>query len=243
MTNYQLSSDGTIFSIQGDGSIKQVAKIDENGNITTLKKVGNIKWWVIITLLFISTVIGFVLYIFAYNDIEYYKDHYYNEQNSSRSKISRLEAQIQSKENEISNLKTKLSNLKSEISSITPFVIYKVEIGNSYKSGNLETDYGNTIYSGRTMYLKPKIYYRGFAAGNYELKIKWLRPNGSMSSGTSSPYGYSQSDSHSLSEGNNSLELSGWGNETMGHWESGEYRLEIWYDGKCVFLKEFRIYS
>ena len=59
-----------------------------------------------------------------------------------------------------------------------------------------------------------------------------------MSTGTSSPYVYSQSDSHSLSEGNSSLELSGWGNETMGHWESGGYRLEIWYDGKCVFVKK-----
>ena len=42
--NYQLSSDGTIFAIQEDGSIKQLAKIDENGNITTIKKGGNTKW-------------------------------------------------------------------------------------------------------------------------------------------------------------------------------------------------------
>lgn len=243
MTNYQISSDGTIFSIQGDGSIKQVAKIDENGNITTLEKSGNTKWWVIITLLIISTAIGFVLYISAFNDVEYYKDQYYNERTSSGNQISKLESQINSKDNEIRNVKAKLSNLKSEIASISPFVIYKVEIGNSYKGGDLETDYGNTIYSSHTMYLTPKIYYKGFAAGSYELKIKWFRPNGSMSSGTSSPYGYSQSDSHSLSEGNNSLELSGWGNETMGHWESGEYRLEIWYDGRCAFVKQFRIYN
>lgn len=241
--NYQVSSDGTIFSIQGDGSIKQVAKIDEYGNITTLKKGGNTKWWVIITLLIISSVTGFVLYISAFNDVEYYKDQYYNERTSSEKQVSKLESQINSKDNEIRDVKAKLSNLKSEIASVSPFVIYKVEIGNSYKSGNLETDYGNTIYSGRTMYLKPKIYYKGFAADNYELKIKWFRPNGSMSTGTSSPFGYSQSDSHSLSEGSNSIELPGWGNEAMGHWESGEYRLEIWYDGKCVFLKEFRIYS
>lgn len=110
--NYQVSSDGTIFSIQGDDSIKQVAKIDENGNITTLKRGGN-------------------------------------------------------------------------------------------------TNSGNTIYSGRTMYLKPQNYYKGFAADNYELKIKWFRPNGSMSTGASSPYGYSQSDCHSLSDGSNSIELPG----------------------------------
>jgi len=225
MMNYQLSSDGTIFAIQGDGSIKQLAKIDENGNITNRRKDSNAKWWTIVILLIVSTAIGFVLYISAYNDVEYYKGQY------------------QSKENEISHIRTRLSNLKSEIASVSPFVIYKVEIGNSYKGGGLETDYGNTIYSSHTMYLKPKVYYKGFSTGNYELKIKWFRPNGSMSSGTSSPYGYSQSDSHSLSEGSNSIALSGWGNETMGHWESGEYRLEIWYDGRCVFVKHFKIYS
>ena len=241
--NYQVSSDGTIFSIQGDGSIKQVAKIDEYGNITTLKKGGNTKWWVIITLLIISSVTGFVLYISAFNDVEYYKDQYYNERTSSEKQVSKLESQINSKDNEIRDVKAKLSNLKSEIASVSPFVIYKVEIGNSYKSGNLETDYGNTIYSGRTMYLKPKIYYKGFAADNYELKIKWFRLNGSMSTGTSSPFGYSQSDSHSLSEGSSTIEFSGWGNETMGHWENGEYRLEIWYDGRCAFVKQFRIYN
>lgn len=243
MMNYQLSSDGTIFVIQDDGSIKQLAKIDKNGNITILKKGGNTKWWVIITLLIISTVIGFALYIFTYNDVEYYKDQYYNERTTSGNQISKLESQINSKDNEIRDVKAKLSNLKSEIASVSPFVIYKVEIGNSYNGGNMETDYGNMIYSSRTMYLKPKVYYEGFKAGNYEIKVKWFRPNGSLSTGTSSPYGYSQSDSHSLSEGSNSIELSGWGNENMGHWESGEYRLEIWYDGRCAFVKQFRIYS
>jgi hypothetical protein len=243
MMNYQLSSDGTIFAIQEDGSIKQLAKIDENGNITTIKKGGNTKWWVIITLLIISTIIGFALYIFAYNDVEYYKDQYYNERRSSGNQISKLESQINSKDNEIRDVKAKLSNLKSEIASVSPFVIYKVEIGNSYNGGTMETDYGNTIYSSRTMYLKPKIYYKGFKAGDYEIKVKWFRPNGSLSTGTSSPYGYSQSDSHSLSEGSSTIEFSGWGNETMGHWESGEYRLEIWYDGRCAFVKQFRIYN
>lgn len=173
MTNYQIFSDGTIFSIQGDGSIKQVAKIDENGNITTLKS-GNTKWWVIITLLIISTAIGFVLYISAFNDIEYYKDQYYNERTSSGNQISKLESQINSKDNEIRNVKAKLSNLKSEIASISPFVIYKVEIGNSYKGGDLKTDYGNTIYSSHTMYLKPKIIIKALL-----LVVMNLKSNGS----------------------------------------------------------------
>lgn len=243
MMNYQLSSDGTIFVIQEDGSIEQLAKINENGNITIIKKGGNTKWWVIITFLIISTVIGFALCISANNDIEYYKGQYYNERTSSKSKISRLESQIQSKDVEIRNIKAKLSNLKSEIASVSPFVIYKVEIGNSYNGGTMETDYGNIIYSSRTMYLKPKVYYKGFKAGNYEIKVKWFRPNGNLSTGTSSPYGYSQSGSRSLGEGSNSIVLSGWGNDSMGQWESGEYRLEIWYDGRCAFIKQFRIYS
>ena len=61
-----------------DPSTVYIAR-DEYGNITTLKKGGNTKWWVISTLLIISTVIGIVLYISAFNDVEYYKDNYYNE--------------------------------------------------------------------------------------------------------------------------------------------------------------------
>ena len=241
--NYQLSSDGTIFAIHEDGSIKKLAKIDENGNINTIKKGGNIKWWVIITFLIICSVIGYALYILAYNDVEYYKDLYYNVRDSSGNQISKLESEINSRESEIRNITEKLSNLNSEIASVSPFVIYKVEIGNSYYGGTMETDYGHIIYSSRTMYLKPKVYYKGFKAGNYKINVKWFRPNGDLSTGTSSQYGYSQSDSHSLSKGNNSIELSGWGNEAMGHWESGEYRLEIWYDGRCAFVKQFRIYN
>lgn len=238
MTNYQLSSDGTIFIIQTDGSIKKLAKIDKDGNITHIEKKNNSKWWGIIILLIISTIIGFALFVYTYNDLEYYKTEYYNE----RASLSNLESQIKSKNNEIRDVNAQLSNLKSEIASVSPFVIYKVEIGNVYYERTIETDYGNTIYSSRTMFLQPKIYYKGFKAGNYEIQVKWFRPDGSLRTGTSSPYGYSQSESYSLNEGNHSIEFRGWGDKTMGNWGSGEYRLEIWYDGRCAFVKQFRIY-
>ena len=218
MNNFQISSDGTIFAIKEDGSIKQLGKIDKKGTIVTNKKSIKYIWWITTLILIISSAVGFILYITAYNDLEYYEDRYHSERSS-------------------------LTDLKSEIISVAPFVIYNVEIGNKYKGGEIETDYGKTIYSYRTMYLTPKIYYKGFKADDYELKIKLFRPSGYMSTGSSSPYGYSLSGKYSMSEGSHTKELSGWGNETKGHWESGEYRLEIWYNEKCVFLKLFRIYS
>lgn len=239
MNNYQISSDGTIFSIQEDGSIKRLAKIDEYGNVLNgigLRKKNNAKWWIIIFLLFISTTVGFVLFITTLEDRDYFKRKYYSE-------TSTLESEIRDKKKEIENLNSDISKIKEEIAAVSPFVIYKVEIGNSYFGGNLETAYGSTIYSSRTMYLKPKIYYKGFKSGNYTFDVKWYRPDGSMSTGNSSPYGYSQSSNKNLSEGDNYIELSGWGNESMGHWGSGEYRLEIWSNGRCVYLKYFRIYS
>jgi serine/threonine protein kinase len=156
---------------------------------------------------------------------------------------SRTNYLVQSKDEEINQLKNELNTLKTDITSVAPFVIYKIEIGNVDYDGNVETEYGRTIYSSHTMYLKPKVYYKGFSAGNYNLKIKWFTPDGSLSTGTSSPYGYSQVNDYSFVEGENSRTLMGWGNKTMGHWRSGVYRLEIWYRDNCVYVKNFRIYD
>lgn len=149
---------------------------------------------------------------------------------------------IQKKTDEINQLNEQLASLKKDISSVAPFVIYKVEIANVYSGGEIQTDYGNTLHSAETMYLKPKIYYKGFSAGDYNLCIKWYLPNGNLSQGSSSPYGYSQESKYSFSEGDNYIKLDGWGGSDKGSWSGGDHRLEIWYDDKCVFMRKFYIY-
>ena len=93
------------------------------------------------------------------------------------------------------------------------------------------------------MYLQPRIKYYGISSGTKTLKVKWFNPEGSLRTGTSSPYGFSQSDSHYIYSGaDNTLTMNGWGNETKGHWKAGTYRIEIWYGNTCLKSKSFTIY-
>lgn len=162
---------------------------------------------------------------------------------NKNSEISELNSTIESKNREIKQEKERYSNLESEIASVAPFVITRVEIGSTYKGGGMETDFGSTLYRSRARFLTPKVYYRGFISGSYTIKTKWFRPSGPLITGDSSPYGYSQSNSNSFSKGSNDLQLEGWGYESAGNWDTGTYKLEIWCNNKCVFIKSFTIYS
>ena len=206
----------------------------------------NGQYWFFIILFLAAAIVGFVLYFNAYNDAEYYESQYYSEQNnvsSSKEKISELENLLNEKKEELRQVRNELSTLKSNVKSVAPFVITNVEIGNTYRNGDIETDFGSTIYCYRTMYLTPKIYYRCFSSGTYNLKAKWFRPDGTMATGTNSPSGFSQGYDCNFSEGTYDRKLGGFGNEPKGHWNYGNYRLEIWYNGRCLYVKNFYIYS
>ena len=222
--NYQISNN-IIFSVNDDGSITKFATISESGEICRIgesikQPVTKPLWgyWVAIVLFVVATIIAFVLYISM-------KERYDSQYRQNRTLMSQYET------------------LKSQVGNAYPLIISEIEIANSYRGGDIETDYGNTIYSSNTMYLKPRIKYYGISSGTKTLKIKWFKPDGSMSTGTSSPYGFSQSDSHYIYSGaDNSITLSGWGNENKGHWRSGSYRIEIWYENTCLKSKSFTIY-
>lgn len=159
------------------------------------------------------------------------------------SKTSSLQEEVSEMEIERDNALMELSDFKSSIGNTYPIVITDIEVANVYKNGTIETDYGNTLYDYRTLYLKPRIRYTGLTSGTKEFKIKWVMPSGSLRTGDSSPYGYSFSESAYVSEGaDNVLEFMGWGNESSGNWSSGRYRVEIWYDDVCLKSMDVRIY-
>lgn len=225
---YKISSDGTIFGIGEDGSISKIAKIDDNGNIPSLadthgpagKNNRKKTYLLIIFLLFsISVVLG-ILCISAFNDVEYYRGKYY----STSEELLETESILE------------------DISLLYPLVITDIEIGNIYNDGKIQTDYGKRIYDYNTMYLQPKISYIGLTTGTRTLKVKWFTPGGYLSRGSSSPYGFSQSDDELIRQGKNTLILSGWGNDNKGNWSSGTYRIEIWYKNTCLKSETFTIY-
>lgn len=128
------------------------------------------------------------------------------------------------------------------LTPLIPFLITNFEVANTDSDGKILTNYGNVIYNYNTMYLKPRIKISPMKGdGNYTLYVK-LYQNGSLRTGTSSPLGYSYSDSVKVNgSGEQTLLLSGWGSEKAGHWESGNYRFEVWYDNYCLGSKTFEI--
>lgn len=150
-----------------------------------------------------------------------------------------LEDTVRQKEGKIDQLESRIRTIGNHY----PIMIEKIEIGNTDYNGNIETDYGNAIYSSQTLYLSPKIYYTGLISGSVNLKVKWFKPDGTLSTGISSPTGFSQSNDYYFYSGSgNDKVLKGWGGTIKGHWQAGTYRIEIWYEDVCLKVKTFTIY-
>lgn len=179
-----------------------------------------------------------------------------NELFGARNEISELNNKVSNLSEELDNTKTslritrkerdeaqqKMNELKDKIGSSMPLIITDIQIANTSNGGDIETDYGNTIYSSSTMFLKPKISYMGIKTGeNINLNVKFYTPSG-LSTGSSSPHGCSYSTSMYVYSGDNTETLSGWGSSSRGHWRSGQYRFEIWYGDVCLKSKSFAIY-
>lgn len=225
--DYKISNDGTIFEIKEDGSISKIARIDDNGNITSIsgtinrpQQGGKGKYWFFIILFLVSSAVLGVLYLQTSDSLSYYRWEYYQAND------------------ELSETKSIISN----IAEMYPLIITDIKIGNVDNENDIQTDYGARIYDYNTMFLMPKVSYIGLISGTKELKVKWYTPSGYLSRGDSSPYGFSQSDDEYISKGNNTLTLSGWGNENKGYWRSGTYRIEIWYKNTCLKTQTFEIY-
>lgn len=176
------------------------------------------------------------------NNTQYLLTQEQEKVNSLSQKNSSLKESLSSEKRLKEEVERKFANFKTDIGEKFPLLISDIEIANVSYGGDVETDYGNTIYSSNTMYLKPKIKYRGMKSGeSITLYVRLYTPSG-MSSGTSSPSGYSFSESCYVYSGENTLTLMGWGGQSKGHWSRGSYRFEIWYNNVCLKEKTFTVY-
>ena len=248
MNDYQISNDGTIFHIKEDGSISKLGKI-ENDRIVSINNSspsdtssgkGALVFFLVVFAM-AALVLG-ILLAQSKNDYDYLAYNSSSEISSLKNKISSLERDLSSAKNERDLAKRELSDFKDNVGRTIPLVISDIAMGITNYNGTIETNFGSTIYSSQTMYLTPKISYMGFASGNKTFYVKLYYPDGTMSTGKTSPSGYSYSDSAYISTGQHSFQLMGWGNSTKGHWRAGNYRIEIWYNNTCLKSKIFTIY-
>ena len=137
---------------------------------------------------------------------------------------------------------TKTITVSQAAKKKTPFIITSIQIGNTDYDGNIINDYGTTIYSYQTQYLKPKLNIFVNTPGTYEIYHKLYKPDGMLSTGDSSPSGYTSKRWVTISSNTSYVYLLGWGNRTAGTWKSGQYRWEFYYDGDKIAEKTFTVY-
>lgn len=125
-------------------------------------------------------------------------------------------------------------------SSSSPMSFNSASVRNENSEGEAITDWGTTIYSYRTKYLTPKLNVTVHKPGTYEIYVKMYGPNG-LTSGSSSPTGYSYKTSAYFGEGTRDVKLTGWGSNTAGHWAAGDYRFEFYLNNKLLGTKYFTI--
>lgn len=145
-----------------------------------------------------------------------------------------------SQQTELSSDNSKNCGLLSAISATTHIIILSIEVRNAGAA------YNSTIISRETTYINPKIELISLIEGDVILYTKFYTPHGLSAANPSInvPDGYSYGDTISLQKNTIQVyELSGWGNETKGHWEPGRYKIEIYYKNELIGEKEFEIFD
>lgn len=143
---------------------------------------------------------------------------------------------------------TKLFSKNFEINDATKGHSYikvtDIIISNGDYDRNILTDYGKPLYSSEMRYLQPRVFYNGLSNEKKQVKLYWkiIKPDGTISRGSTSPEGFTSSSEYTISSGtNHTLDLLGWGNKGGGTYPAGLYKYELWCDGNLLFSKEFVI--
>lgn len=103
---------------------------------------------------------------------------------------------------------------------------------NTTKDNTVIDSYGATLYASSVKYLNWKISYNGPSSSMTKTcYIKYIKPDGELMTGQSSPAGYTTSKEITFSPGSNTIVATGWGNENATAYVAGTYRCELWFDG------------
>lgn len=259
---YQITSDGTIFEVLSDGSIKKIGRISSEGRIDSFQNptkpssssdasnVAEVLAWLFAIALII---VGFLCY-----DQNKEIDKLSNWNDQYKSQIQALEKDKQSLNSEVQEFKNHNSTLQSKINSLQfqnstlqsqnenlqknqVLRITTLKVGVTDSNNNIIVKFGNIIYSTLTKYLC----LRGDINSDSRRKVKFyikLYQNGTLCNSSSSPLGYTYTVDANLKSGNNTIDLGGWGSNDYGTWTKGDYKFEVWYKGFCLKEHSFTIF-
>lgn len=127
-----------------------------------------------------------------------------------------------------------------EQTSQLPILIESLKIGNVDARSKVETEHGKQLLSANSMYLSPKIAYRGVSLDEKITLFVKLFLNERLSASVDSPNGYSYRAEITVQK-TDDLVLTGWGSARKGHWPAGSYRFEIWYHDVLLKSVDFEL--
>ena len=247
----ELDSDGDIkFKSEGQAYYIRVSKTDENPMYVVLfRSFNNPDEYSAETIAMASTKLNFykgVKVLCFDKSFRIGAELYVRNAEPVKSAFYKLKGIIDSIKSDFLDECKKVGTVSSSSGSHTiseiPFIITKLEVANTDENNNVIQGYGETIWDFKTKYLTPRITVKPIkSTGTHTVYVK-LYKNGTLSTGTSSPTGYTYSSKVTISGSSSQVfTLAGWGSSTAGHWSMGEYRFEIWYGDYCIGSKTFQV--
>lgn len=121
--------------------------------------------------------------------------------------------------------------------------INDITFGSSDANNNMLVNFGDSLYEGGIMYLTPQISYKGLYSNNQNVTFFYriFKADGSLSSGSSSPKGFTTNSSVTIKPGLNKVALAGWGNSKGTVYKAGIHTFELWLDGEKIYETTFNV--
>jgi len=181
----------------------------------------------------------------------------YNELQSNCSKLPNNYSELQSTcntlqrhynelQNNYSTLQTTYNTLQNDMNNIQnhwKILITSLKVGNHAPNGTWIVNPGFRLQSSQMRYLTPQITVDSYINGEVTFYVKIIKPDGTLSTGSSSPRGFSYLNTEHIDRSNNqTLTLSSWGNDDRSTYKSGIYTIQIWYENRCLISEKITIY-
>lgn len=97
----------------------------------------------------------------------------------------------------------------------------------------------STFIRGDVRYIGLNLKIDAFDNQTVKFYLKYIQPNGTIKTGTSSPEGFSFTIDRIIYPLKDIISLSGWGNSESSIYDVGRHYIEVWIDNSMIFRKSF----
>lgn len=161
--------------------------------------------------------------------------------------IGSLDLQEDFRSNRYNPNKETLQDICSKLSVATPqsitgkmpqcnFVILDSELTHT-NNGNLPVT--NPFIRGDVRYIGLNFKIEVLANQTVKFFLKYIQPNGTIKTGTSSPAGFSFAEDKIINVNTKLISFSGWGNAEKSTYIVGTHHIEVWIDNCMIYRKSF----